>query len=62
MISPPNNIDEWFCMPFRVMWYFPHIDFYQWLKNETKGRFYKTHSHIYFECEIDAVMYALRWS
>jgi hypothetical protein len=38
------------------------MEFYGWLDKETQGRYYRTHSHIYFEREEDAVMYALRWS
>ena len=35
--------------------------FNNWLFDETTGRFYYTHTHIYFEHEDDAIMYSLRW-
>lgn len=58
---PPDNIADWHRVPFATHRHWPDIEFDGWLKNETAGRYYKTHSHIYFENEDDAVMYALRW-
>jgi hypothetical protein len=58
---PPDDIADWFSMPFYTHRHWPDMEFYGWLENETVGRYYKTHSHIYFEYEEDAVMYALRW-
>jgi len=60
---PPDNIADWFKMPFptKLQAAATISDFSYWRMHETEGRMYNTHSHIYFENEADAVMYALRW-
>jgi hypothetical protein len=62
-ILPPDNISDWFKLPvLQQHLHFPIGNpFNSWLYDETAGKFYYTHSHIYFENEEDAVMYALRW-
>lgn len=64
---PPDDIAEWHKLSFRISLWFPQNDgdpmaFRTWLANDTAGRFYQTHSHIYFEHEDDAIMYTLRWA
>ena len=58
MLLPPDDIADWFKMPGPSLL---NIEINTWLYQETVGRFYYTHAHIYFEHEDDAVMYALRW-
>jgi len=60
VLLPPDDIADWIRVP-------GPDDFYMddelniWLYQDTVGRFYYTHKHIYFEVEEDAVIYALRW-
>ena len=61
VILPPDNISDWFKIPVLEMRFYMADAFNNWLFDETTGRFYYTHTHIYFEHEDDAIMYSLRW-
>lgn len=60
VLLPPDDIADWVKMPGPDHFY-NNDEIHDWLYQDTVGRFYYTHTHIYFEHKDDAVMYALRW-
>ena len=64
VLLPPDDIADWIRVPgpdnFSMNFYM-NEELNKWLYQDTVGRFYYTHKHIYFEVEEDAVIYALRW-